>query len=115
MRTKEAQAAYDAYRTEGGLDNGCRLCEAPSKKEFEHWRIIENKFPYDLVASVHDMAVPKVHGSEREISAEAWREFQDLKVRHFEGDYDFYVEAAPKRKTIPAHYHMHLIVVKPQV
>ena len=50
MRTKEAEAVYRKYRAQGGLEGGCRLCEAPATKTFEHWKIINNKFPYDLVA-----------------------------------------------------------------
>ena len=32
---------------------------APSIEEFNHWRIINNDFPYDNVASVHHMLIPK--------------------------------------------------------
>jgi hypothetical protein len=59
FRTDENQASYDAYRAAGNLDRGCVLCARESVHEFKNWRIIENIFPYDKIAKLHHMVIPK--------------------------------------------------------
>ncbi|MES2202882.1 MAG: hypothetical protein V4474_00960 [Patescibacteria group bacterium] len=112
MRTKEAQAAYDAYKHKGGLDNGCRLCDAPALQTFKHWKIVENKFPYDLVAGKHDMIVPVEHCITKDVSAEAWAELQQIRADVINKLYDFWIEATPRMGSIPDHLHAHLVVLK---
>lgn len=112
MRTNESEKKYKEYRQKGGLDDGCRLCEAPALQEFEHWKVIENKFPYDMIADTHNMVVPRAHHSVKEISAEAWAEYNMLKYGPLGAEYDFFIEATPNRLSIPTHFHLHLVVLK---
>ena len=112
MRTKEAEAAYRAYRAQGGLDNECRLCEAPAQHTFTHWKVIENKFPYDMIAESHDMLVPLAHHSTKEVTPEAWAELATIKEGLIHKKYDFIIEATQRRLSIPAHLHLHLVVLK---
>lgn len=30
-------------------------------KEFKHWVIVQNQYPYDAVAEVHHLLAPRVH------------------------------------------------------
>jgi hypothetical protein len=94
------------------LDKGCVLCEKESLQEFQYWRIIENMFPYDKVAKAHNMILPKRHIVETELSAEEVKELRDIKEKHLQKEYDFMIEAMPKMKSIPQHFHIHLIEVK---
>lgn len=114
FRTPETQAKYDAYQAEGNLARGCVLCERESIREFGHWRIIENIFPYDKIAKTHHMAIPKRHVKEHELSDGELEELRVIKETCFHTDYDFMIEATYKAKSIPAHFHLHLIVVKDQ-
>jgi diadenosine tetraphosphate (Ap4A) HIT family hydrolase len=112
LRTDKGQAVYDDYKAKGGLDDGCRLCEAKPLKSFKHWLIIKNQFPYDKIASVHDMIIPKRHVAEREISSEERAEYQKIKDDFLHKEYEFMIEATHRKKTIPGHFHIHLIVAK---
>lgn len=109
LRSKEAQAVYDAYRAEGRLAT-CKLCEATPLRSFRHWAIVKNNFPYDKIATVHNMIIPKRHVTEREISQEEWVEYQKIKDEILHAEYEFLIEATNKKKTIPGHFHIHLIV-----
>jgi diadenosine tetraphosphate (Ap4A) HIT family hydrolase len=112
-RTEAMHQKYEQGRAEDVGSDTCPLCEAPSKSEFKHWRIVENIYPYDAVALVHDMLVTKRHISkDRELSEEEIAELYELKDTVLNETYTFVMEALPKNKSVPGHYHLHLIVSK---
>ncbi len=112
LRTKEGQARYEEYKAAGGLAGGCKLCEAPPLKVFKYWALVKNNFPYDKIAEVHDMLIPKRHVTEEELSQEEWHEFQQIKDEYIHKEYEFMIEATHRKKSIPAHFHLHLLVAK---
>ena len=112
-RTHAMHEKYEKERKSSIQDGSCPLCEAPSKSEYQHWRIVENVYPYDAVAELHDMIVPKKHLSgDRELTEEELEELYTLKETVLNDTYTFVMEALPKNKSIPGHYHLHLIVSK---
>lgn len=90
------------------------LCEkvALPGKQFEHWKIVVNDFPYDTIAARHDMIVPILHVVEPELTAEEWKELLRLKETILSDEYDYLLEATHKGKSIPAHFHLHLVTAK---
>lgn len=112
FRSDEMSSQYRAYRDAGGL-NECVLCTKPSLKEFTHWRILKNDFPYDLVAEKHDMIVPKRHVKEDWLTDEEKSELFSIKEDNLIKNYDFTLEAFGK--SIPEHFHLHLIVIKDSI
>ena len=112
LRSEEGTKAYMDYRSAGGLTGTCKLCAAPHLQTFAHWAIISNRFPYDRIASRHEMIVPKRCVKENEITEEEWAEFRKIKEEYIHKNYDFIMEATYVKKTIPGHFHLHLIVVK---
>lgn len=111
LRSSETADKYSAHRKSGAMDNGCVLCTAPIIADFSYWKIIPNKFPYDLLAKEHHMLIPKRHSVEKELSNDEYQELLLIKERHF-GKYDYTIEATNKAKSIPEHFHLHLIVAK---
>ena len=112
LRSNEMAAKYKAAISNGALEGECILCKKDSIAEFEHWRIIINDFPYDRIAKVHHMVIPKRHVSEDSISFEEWNELALLKGGYISDNYDYIIEAAHRNKSIPGHFHLHLIAVK---
>jgi diadenosine tetraphosphate (Ap4A) HIT family hydrolase len=112
LRTKKHHAQYLSYIRRGGLASGCRLCEKKPLKEFKYWRIVENRFPYDKIANVHHMLIPKRHVGETELSPRETKELLALKQGYISAHYEYLIEAVHKQKSIPAHFHLHLIVSK---
>lgn len=104
---------YEEGRQRFVNDGSCPLCAAPALAEYAHWRIVENIYPYDAVAAKHDMLVTKHHlSSDQEITPEEFEELSHLKQTDLNDAYTFVMEALPKNKSIPGHYHLHLIVAK---
>jgi len=112
LRTPEGTARYKAYIKNGGLEGGCRICEETTLKEFQGWKIIKNNFPYDKIAATHNMIVSKRHADEHGLSTDEWSELTKIKNEYLHKEYDYFIEATHRKKSIPAHFHLHLIVAK---
>lgn len=56
------------------------------------------------------MIIPKNHVKELELSNEAKEELMNLKNHYLDDTYEYILEPLPKRKSIPAHHHLHLLV-----
>ncbi len=83
-------------------------------KEFEHWVIIPNEFPYDAIATVNHMIATKreVPFDWRLLTPEEEKEIEYLKETYLNENYDVVWENLPKGQTIPGHFHLHLLVLK---
>lgn len=83
-------------------------------KEYTHWYIIKNNFPYDNVAEVHDMLVPKrIFKDLTGASPEELTEYnQIMKELHAEGYYDSFQNNFEKDRSVLRHLHIHLLVWK---
>ncbi|HVZ76187.1 MAG TPA: hypothetical protein VG934_02890 [Candidatus Paceibacterota bacterium] len=104
---------YKDYREQGGLDHGCPLCEAEPLKKYTYWKITDNKFPFDRIAQRHEMLLPLRHTNELGLTEEEKSEL--LAIKHsddIQGSYQFMIEATEKQKSIPGHFHIHLLVAK---
>jgi hypothetical protein len=92
----------------------CGLCADAALKSYRYWKIIENKFPYDLIANEHHMLVPIRHATEEELEVDELMELAGIK-HNLDPKYDCILEATNKNKSIPSHYHLHLLVIKPDL
>lgn len=109
FRTPETQEVYDRAIENGALKRGCPLCGAPALKEFSYWKIVSNLYPYDRIAKRHDMIVPLRHVREPELTIEERAELDRIKEEYVHENYDYMLESTHKRKSIPQHFHLHLI------
>lgn len=112
LRSKETEKKYQEVRAERD-PSFCALCEATPLEEFTHWKILQNDFPYDEVASTHDMLVSKRHVTEGEITQEEWLEYNKIKHGYVAEKYEIVMEGTQKLKSIPDHFHVHLLVLHP--
>lgn len=112
LRTNEAEIAYRAYRASLDPDAPCALCEkAPATKNFTYWKIAENSFPYDRIAERHDLLMPLRHVTEDELTEDEVRELTEIKNNSI-SEYNWILEPTHRNKSIPSHFHLHLIVGK---
>lgn len=112
FRTKETHELYEEHKRNGQLEHICRLCEAETLHEFTHWRIVNNRFPYDRICQLHHMLIPKRHIIEHELSDAEKEELLLIKHTHVNETYVFVLEALPQYKSIPSHFHLHLVIPK---
>jgi diadenosine tetraphosphate (Ap4A) HIT family hydrolase len=108
FRTKETVEKFEKCKKEISASENCPLCAKKAIKDFNLWKIVINDFPYDKIAEVHDMIIPKRHVTEFELTEEEKTEYLEIKKELLK-EYDYIMEATNKTKSIPEHFHVHLI------
>ena len=115
LRTLEGKKKYQEYLKNTAASGVCSLCGKDALKVFAHWRIVDNSFPYDQIAKVHEMLVPNRHCTEPELTEEELGELRQIKAEFVNSNYDWILEATTKNKSVPGHFHLHLLVGKERV
>ena len=87
---------------------------AESLLEYEFWRVIQNQFPYDTIATTHDLLIPKRQVvSELHLTSLERVELYQIKSKIIEDQaYDMLVWNFPHQQSAPSRLHYHLIVVR---
>jgi len=113
LRTEKTAQAYEDYIKARDSQSGCPLCDSDEiLKEFDHWLLMHNKFPYDRYFAKSDMLVPKRHITEGQLNDAERLEFVELKQNVLYTEYDSIIEHFPAQKSIPEHLHFHLVQYK---
>ncbi len=113
LRTPPIEQAYEVYKHTHNFDIHCPLCEKEPSQLFIHWKIVPNDFPYDKLAKRHEMLVPLRHVVESEFTPAEAEELRKIKHEMIQSpEYDFVMEITEPHKTIPPHFHMHLISLR---
>jgi hypothetical protein len=87
------------------------LLEEPRIREWEHWALIENAFPYSSAFSTHHMLIPKRVVSRKDLSRYEKDELHVV-LEELEQEYDCYLVNFPSKQSIVHHYHVHMLVYK---
>jgi len=114
LRSLTSKQKYAAYVRDLSADSTCSLCEKDSLKDFLYWKVVENSFPYDLIAKAHHMLIPIRHIHEAHLNNKELAELRSLKLGVLRAEYDYILENTFKNKSIPGHFHLHLLVGIPR-
>ena len=106
LRTKESEEIYARYRKKK-IDGYCPFCEGDLQiREWKHWILLENRFPYDAVAEVsHLLATKKHRGTMNEWERKELKKILD----EISEDYDSMIMNFLPKQTLPKHLHYHLL------
>jgi len=110
LRTEETIKKLEAHQSNTSKEEyNSILHKAPVLKSFKYWNIINNDFPYDNIAEVHHLLVPKRHVDEEgDLESDEYIELLSIK-KNLGTDYDSIIENLPSVRSIQGHYHLHLI------
>ncbi len=118
VRSEKTTNDYRAYR-QGAESKG--MSADPFKdrdllaiKSFTHWLIVPNTFPYDAIADVSHMLLTKrdVVFDWSLLTKDELAEFKILKETYLKDTYDLLWENLPNGRSIPGHFHLHLLTLK---
>ena len=113
LRTEKTFNKFKKFRADGFMADGCGLCEKVKYiKEFRHWRIVNNLFPYDRIAKINHILIPKRHIVYKKLNKLERKELELIKSGYIEKKYQLILQATQKRMSVPDHFHLHLIVLK---
>jgi hypothetical protein len=65
-----------------------------------------------MIATTHDMIMPKRHCHEDQLTVDELAELRTIKRTFINTQYEFINESVSKTSSIPAHYHLHLMVAR---
>ena len=114
LRTLEGKKKFQDYKKNMTPNDRCVLCDKTAIKSFQYWKLVTNDFPYDLVAEIHHMFVPIRHVVEDKLNRAELNELKTIKDGYINDNYDYVIEATHKNKSVPDHFHLHLILAKPE-
>jgi diadenosine tetraphosphate (Ap4A) HIT family hydrolase len=109
LRTNKMTKRKTEYEASAPLDN-CAICDKDGERRGK-WKIVPNLFPYDRIASKHDLLVPIRHVSEHHLLRESEKtQLQSIKAsRSLSEKYSLVLENLGKQRSLPGHLHIHLI------
>lgn len=109
LRIDETMSKYMEHEKHN--DRKCLFCVSESEREFKLWKIIKNDFPYDRIASCHKMLSPLRHVPDKHnLYPEEINELEEiLHVLEKERFFDSMIVNFTRNRTIPEHYHIHLL------
>lgn len=110
LRSLETEITYQNFLKKPKKTD-CFLCRANSIRDFEHWKIVENEYPYDGVAVISHVLTTKKHKVEKNFTKEEREELVEIK-RELGNQYDMIIENGWQNQSIPEHYHLHLLILK---
>lgn len=109
-RSTAMQAAYDEF-ARSVQDDTFSFVPEDIKREFTHWVIIENRFPYDNMVRTNHLLVSKepiVSLTEAPMTIKT--EYEEIiQLLIDENAYDALIQNFPKTTTVKAQYHVHLV------
>jgi len=106
LRRHQDEVDYSQAKLTGGLK---RLIDEEPIVEFEHWLVIQNRFPYSVAFKIHHLLLPRrLVALESELTQEEIDEFRRIK-RDFGPKYDILLENLGASRSVLDHYHVHLL------
>lgn len=114
LRSPEVIARYKARKQEVKNAGPKDMRDFPIIKMWRYWILVENEFPYDLIAESHALLVPKREFQyDQDMRDEERAELFDIKNEvEFTKEFDAVLENLLHNRTIPGHYHLHFMKLK---
>lgn len=107
MRSSAMERHYATSKMLGSL---VPLHEEPSLQVFRYWRIIDNRFPYDMLFSTCHMLLPiRIVPQHRDLTPEEVDELHDILNGYVEDNYNGYFVSTMSKRSVGSHYHVHLL------
>ena len=108
LRTADQEQAYQNAK-ENRSTTPLEL--VASLQTFEHWRIVNNDFPYDVgYKRCHMLVIKRAGvGAWHELNQAELAELNNLKRNHLYDEYDQIIENCPSRRSVPHLFHLHLV------
>jgi len=108
LRTAHMEQNYQNAKA-GGTTTP--LENVTSLQMFQHWRIIDNDFPYTVgYKRCHMLVVKRAGaGSWHDLNDAEITELNELKRTHLYDEYDQIIENCPSRRSVPHLFHLHLV------
>jgi hypothetical protein len=84
------------------------LLDEPAIRQWNHWKLVVNSFPYDICFKEHDLLIPFSGAAIKESLSEVETiELNQIINEYAMDKYDMIFENTMKRRSVPNLYHIH--------
>ena len=105
-RSKKIEEEYQ--KVLGTLEGKpCFMCNNEPVHTWKRWKLFVNNFPYDEIAEKNMLLCLNDH--REEMNGEDFKELQTIKKLKFMSEYHGLLENLAGSKSIPDHFHFHVI------
>lgn len=105
LRSESGEHVYQKAKRNRGL---IPLSSEKVITRWTHWKLIENRFPYDMCFSKCDMLIPiKEVADYDDLPETAKRELREIITYYCQEKYDVVFENMNKRRSVKNLYHLH--------
>lgn len=107
-RTAKSEMVYQEAKKNGITKD---LRTEPALQEWQYWRLIENRFPYDMIFDVHHLLIPLSGATDRDrLFQNEADELRDI-IANMDRDnaYDALMDNFQGRRSVLGLYHIHLV------
>ena len=108
LRTRIGEIVYAEAKKIGASKP---LSEESRIKEWHHWALIDNAFPYNAAFKTHHMLIPKRVTTQENLKSEELQELRNI-LDELSDQYDCHMTNFSKKQSIKSHYHIHLLTYK---
>lgn len=106
LRRESSEEAYRKARDNGDLRP---IADEQPIITFNHWRIVDNRFPYDIAFKKHHLLIPKRKFAEHsEMTVSELSELNEIHSNYIAYEYDMMFENTPSARSVKDLYHIHL-------
>lgn len=110
LRTGESEQDYQDAKSRNDLNP---ISEEKTICSYRYWRIIENRFPYDVAYKTCHMLVPKRDFARRsQMTVMENHELYTTIYRDLEASYHQIIENMMSSRSIQSTFHLHLVLFK---
>ncbi len=87
------------------------LLDEPRLKEWKHWALIHNEFPYSAAFKIHHLLIPTRVASDKDLTSAEKAELNNILVE-LSDNYDCLLVNFKSKQSIRSHFHVHLLTYK---
>lgn len=106
LRREKSELAYREARANGELKP---IADEKPIISFNYWRIVNNRYPYDIPFAKHHLLIPIRKFSEHgDMNVNELCELNEIHSNYIAFEYDMMFENMPGARSIKDLYHCHL-------
>lgn len=106
LRRPESQMRYMISK-KSGLTK--QLIDEPRIKEWKHWLLIDNAFPYDTAFKTSHILIPKRVVTKERLDKVELEELNSV-MDELSLKYDCYMVNFSRKQSVKAHFHIHFLI-----
>lgn len=108
LRTERDELKYSRVKQTKSTKH---LLDEPRLKEWKHWALIHNEFPYSAAFKIHHLLIPKRVASDKDLTIAEKAELNNILVE-LSDSYDCLLVNFKSKQSIHSHFHVHLLTYK---